>query len=138
MAKSKKGMVFGVFDSLHEGHKYFLREATARCDKLIVVVAPDAVVQKLKNRPPRDTISVRMKGVESVDQTLTVISGDDEEGAWSVLEEHRPDRIFLGYDQRALAAALRARGIPLTFISSHKPDVHKSSILKNRSQESPL
>lgn len=131
-------MVFGVFDGLHEGHRHFIREASARCKELIVVVAPDAVVQKLKNRIPRETISARMKGIQNIDPTLTVISGDDEEGAWSVLEKHHPDYIFLGYDQHALAGALRARGIPLTLLSPHKPDVHKSSILKNRSQQSPL
>lgn len=127
--KCAKGMVFGVFDGLHKGHRHFIREAAVRCDELIVVVAPDAVVQKLKNRPPRETISARMKGVESVDPALTVIPGDDEEGAWSVLEKHRPDCIFLGYDQHALAGALRARGIPLTLLSPHKPDVHKSSLI---------
>jgi len=47
------GMVFGVFDGLHQGHKHFLQAAAKRCKQLIVVVTVPAVVSVLKKHKPR-------------------------------------------------------------------------------------
>ena len=49
---NKKGMVFGVFDGLHEGHKYLLTEAAKLCDELVVVVTLDEAVATLKGHLP--------------------------------------------------------------------------------------
>jgi len=127
--KVARGMVFGVFDGLHEGHRYFLREAASGCDKLIVVVARDTAARALKKRSPKNDLALRMVSLRATDPSLTVVPGDEKEGEWSVLKENRPDRIFLGYDQTALFTALSASGIPLTFLGSYKKDTHKSSII---------
>ena len=124
-------MVFGVFDGLHEGHKYFLREAAKRCDGLIVVVAVDSIVSALKKRFPKNKLDARMHGIRAENPALTVVPGDETEGEWRVLEEYRPDRIFLGYDQTALSEALGASGITLMFLAPHKETIHKSSIIND-------
>ena len=44
----KKVMVFGTFDGLHEGHLDFFRQAREYGDYLIVAVARDVNVKKIK------------------------------------------------------------------------------------------
>src|SRR5256885_9042397 len=44
-------MATGVFDLLHPGHVYFLREARALGDELWVVVARDTTARKFKHEP---------------------------------------------------------------------------------------
>jgi len=95
----KKVMVFGVFDSLHEGHKAFLKEARSYGEYLIAVLPPDDVVKKLKNRYPKLTIAQRFEHLRGVDNVDAVIIGDAELGTWNVLENHMPQVIALGHDQ---------------------------------------
>ena len=49
----KKGLVMGCFDLLHEGHLRFLQEARSRCYYLVVGLATDGAVRRVKgdNRP---------------------------------------------------------------------------------------
>ena len=46
-------MVFGTFDGLHFGHHNFFRQARKYGDYLIVVVARDKTVKKVKKHLPR-------------------------------------------------------------------------------------
>jgi FAD synthetase len=46
-----KVMATGVFDIIHLGHLYFLKEAKKLGDELIVVVATDKTAEKLKHNP---------------------------------------------------------------------------------------
>ena len=41
-------MAFGTFDVLHPGHHFYLEQARKLGDNLVVVVARDANVKKLK------------------------------------------------------------------------------------------
>ena len=44
-------MASGTFDLLHMGHIYYLKESKKLGDKLIVVVACDETVKKMKHEP---------------------------------------------------------------------------------------
>ena len=44
-------MATGTFDILHLGHIYFLKEAKKLGDKLVVIVATDSTVRRLKHEP---------------------------------------------------------------------------------------
>lgn len=125
-------MVFGVFDGFHPGHQFFLKEAMARCEKLIVVVALPEVVEKIKKRTPLYSHAERMKAVQSFDPSLTAVPSDKEIGAWQVLKGHTPDVIFLGYDQHALGEALREIQMPFLFIDPHYPEKYKSGLLNKK------
>ncbi len=125
----KKGMVFGVFDGLHEGHKHFLSLAAKQCKKLIVVVTPSNIVEILKNHPPKYSYEERIKKIALFDPSFDVVTGDTTLGQWNVLRDHRPDMVFLGYDQKALAAELENRAVPFIFLDPHSPDKYKSSLL---------
>ena len=99
-------MVFGVFDGLHAGHKYFLTEAEKH-GELIVVVARDVEVKLLKNKTPQHDEQTRMATIREFMPEATVALGDEEQGIYAVITVHQPDMICLGHDQQALAADLQ-------------------------------
>ena len=70
----KTGMVFGVFDGLHEGHRYFLGKAKEKADNLIVVVAVPETIQILKNRGAKRTLHERMSAVKEFGTSFTVVA----------------------------------------------------------------
>ncbi len=122
-------MVFGVFDGLHEGHRFFLQSAADQCEKLMVVVARDDASSALKGRTPKHALDKRVQAIQSLNQVWTVIPGDSTQGEWSALKQHQPDMVFLGHDQHAVAEELKKMGIPFSFIDAHEPDQYKSSLL---------
>ena len=108
MRKKKTVLVFGVFDVLHDGHRFFLRAARARGAQLIVAVAPDAVVQALKEKPPRQPLAERLAAVRKEGLADTVVQGDVQINDWSILKKYKADVIALGYDQMRLEESVRA------------------------------
>lgn len=127
----KVGIVFGTFDGLHAGHSFFIEEAQKLAGRLIVVVAPDAIVKKLKNRKPMFTLSTRKRNLRETFPGLTVVSGDRDSNSWNILKKFSPEIVILGYDQKDLRRALKAYDpkIKLKIIRSHQGQTHHSSIL---------
>ena len=101
-------MVFGVFDGLHEGHKYFLNSASAY-GKIIVVVARDTSVKNLKHKSPKFSEHERIAAIRNFMPDTTVILGDEQPGTYEVVKTHRPAMICLGYDQQVLGDDLQAK-----------------------------
>lgn len=125
-------MVFGVFDGLHEGHRFFLTEAGKQAEKLVVVVAPDSATSARKGREPHHTLKERIEAVSGSFPGCIVTSGDETEGAWSPVALYKPEVIFLGYDQKALGEALMPFSIPLIVLSAHRPEEFKSSLIQEK------
>ncbi|OGS61109.1 MAG: FAD synthase [Euryarchaeota archaeon RBG_19FT_COMBO_69_17] len=90
-------MATGVFDLLHPGHVYFLREARRLGDELVVVVARDATARRFKHEPITGEAS-RLQLVESLKPVDRAILGR-EGNIYDILDELRPDVIALGFDQ---------------------------------------
>ena len=126
------GMVFGVFDGLHEGHQYFLSQAEKECRELIVVLTRPETTIYFKGKAPVHTYEKRMADIELFNPKLEIIQGDKTPGAWEVIKEYKPDIIFLGYDQEKIAQELKRINIPHIFISAHFPERYKSRILNKR------
>lgn len=122
-------LVFGVFDGFHEGHQFFLKEALKRTDELLVVVAPETAVLKLKGKKPRVSFLERARAVSEFDNRIRTIEGDDEEGSWNVLKNAQPDIVLLGYDQTGIADELKRLGVRFDFVAPHEPHIFKSSKL---------
>ena len=99
-------MVFGVFDGLHAGHRYFLNQA-AKYGKLTIVVACDASVQNLKNKTPKHSEEERMAAIHTMMPEATVVLGDERQGTYEVVKNHRPAMICLGHDQNELGKDLQ-------------------------------
>lgn len=92
-----KVMATGTFDLLHMGHIYYLREAKKLGDCLVVVVATDSTVRKLKHEPVtlQETRLSLIRELRIVDEVYLGREGD----MYAIVEEIRPDIITLGYDQ---------------------------------------
>lgn len=135
----KRVMVFGVFDSVHEGHRHFLKEAKKFGDHLIAVVTPDEVVRELKGKNPAKDIFERVAEVEGVHDVDEVIIGDEETGSWNVIRRMRPEVIVAGHDQHKLKAILKDMlddfnwFMEIETASAHEPHKYSSSIInKNK------
>ncbi len=104
----KKVMVFGVFDGLHDGHKYLLKRARSLGDYLVVVVAQNHIVEEIKGHQPRLDLAERFAHLEAQDGVDQVLIGDEDHGTWEVVKANRPDVVAFGYDQQALKADLES------------------------------
>ena len=92
-----KVMATGTFDLLHMGHIYYLKEAKKLGDKLVVVVARDSTVRKLKHEPitPEEMRLDIIKELKIVDEATL----GHEDDMYATVKEIKPDIIALGYDQ---------------------------------------
>jgi len=124
-----RGVVFGVFDGLHAGHQFFLREAAKRCDQLVVVVALTEIVELLKKHPPQYSLDERVLKIKEFNSEFLVLPSDLVLGRWSVFDKYYPEIVFLGYDQKEIAKELEKIKMPYVFLVSHHPAKYKSSIL---------
>jgi FAD synthetase len=127
--KLKKVLVFGVFDKLHDGHRFFLEEAHKLGDSLTIVVARDQSVLLHKGREPREPAATRQAALASSFPNATVLLGDEISGSWQILSEQKPDIIALGYDQNTLKKELEAYYLNHT----NKPSI--VSIIDHRGDE---
>lgn len=131
----KTVLVFGTFDGLHPGHDYFLQQAKALGDKLVVCIARDTIVERLKGQSPKRPEIERREVLAEVSSVDEVVYGDRELGSYAVLELVHPDIIALGYDQVALKLDLAQwlvahnSTIELVDIPSHHPELYKSSLV---------
>ncbi len=125
----KTGLVFGVFDGLHQGHKNFLTQAAGKCEELFVVVTVPEVVKLLKGRLPRLSYVERIKALAEFNPRLKTIPSEKTIGTWKILAEVRPDIIMLGYDQQAIARELEKIKAPHIFLKPHYSKKYKSSLL---------
>ena len=132
----KKVMLFGTFDIFHEGHKNFLKQARAYGDYLIVVVARDETVKKVKKRLPQNSEDIRLKNIKESDLADEVVLGSLE-NKYKAIEKYKPDVICLGYDQGTFTENLREKlkelGLGETKIirlEAYHPEKYKSSKLR--------
>ncbi len=109
---SLKVLAFGTFDILHPGHLAYLRQASRRAHDLVVVIARDSTVLRIKGRKPVFSERDRQKIVASLRWVSRAVLGDPIDHMKIVLKE-RPDIICLGYDQRISRKDLRKRLIGL-------------------------
>ena len=90
-------MATGTFDLLHMGHIYYLKEAKKLGDRLVVVVACDDTVRKLKHEPvtPEQLRLGLIKELQIVDEAYLGKKDD----IYAIVKEIKPDIIALGFDQ---------------------------------------
>ena len=127
-------MTGGVFDILHVGHLSSFEETQSLGDLLVVVIACDSTVRRLKNRTPINNESQRMRLVNALSIVDLAVLGDKDNFLNSV-EKINPDIIAVGYDQthntNQLREDLRLRGLQAKVIrlNSHIPGIKSSKIL---------
>ena len=118
---TKRVLVFGTFDIIHPSHLRFLLEARkcANCPdcRLVVVLARDSSIERIKGRKPIFNESQRLRllsGLRVVDYARL---GNEGTKHYDVILETDPDFIVLGYDQIQNEKPLN------NFIKEHKLSV---------------
>ena len=107
MSTSRTAMVFGTFDALHAGHRYFLQQAKKRTDRLVVSLSRDDFVRSVKGRQPEHTENERASRLREYGLADEIHLSDLNPGSYELLVKIRPDLICLGYDQDLLQKSLR-------------------------------
>lgn len=133
--KIKKLMSFGTFDGIHAGHVDFLRQCRNFGDYLMVVVARDKTVKKIKGKMPKRGEDQRKKDLEESGLADEVVLGRFD-NKYQIVEYYKPDVICLGYDQeyfiKDLPGKLKKFGLEDTEVvrlQSFHPEKYKSSLI---------
>ena len=131
-------MVFGTFDIFHKGHEDFFRQAQEFGEYLIVVVARDENVLKIKGRLPRNGEIIRQKKIVESELADKVVLGNLVD-KYKVIQGFKPGVICLGYDQRVSEDELKEKLIEFGFdktkiirLNSFHPEIYKSSKLEKQ------
>lgn len=136
--KKKTVLVFGTFDGLHEGHRFFLREARRLGDCLIASVATDEVVTEIKKHFPAYPLHERLEQLKASGLVDEAVAGDIALGNWSAIKKRKPDIVAVGYDQTTLEKKLREHlrkerlSITIVKIDSNEPDRLHSRLLRKK------
>ena len=104
----KKVLVAGSFELLHSGHLNLFKQAKELGDFLVVIVARDSSVKKMKGRPAFVAENERLEIVSAL-KTVDKARLGNLENQFLVLSEERPDVLLLGYDQVVDENALRTQ-----------------------------
>lgn len=98
----KTVLVFGTFDVIHPGHKFFLQQAALYGDKLIAIIARDEFVQKTKQKSPVHTEADRMNHIIKSGLVNDACLSDPVTGSYNVVSKFMPNVICFGHDQTRL------------------------------------
>lgn len=101
-------MIFGTFDLIHAGHLHLLRQAKKLGDRLVVIVARDETVKRVKGEAPFHPERMRREILRHLDLVDEAVLGDKKD-VYKIVRQRRPEIIALGYDQRVFVAELKTR-----------------------------
>ena len=132
----------GVFDLVHYGHIRFIEEAKklgGENSRLVVIVARDKTVERLKGRRPIIPEDQRRAVVESLKPVDEAILGYEDLSFEETIAKIKPDVIAVGYDQRSIEndvrAFIKARGLTIEVVRVGKfgrADLDSSSKIKRK------
>jgi FAD synthetase len=103
----KKVLATGVFDILHPGHLYYLRQSKKQGDYLMVLVASDQSAEK-RGKQVVFNQRERIQLVSSLKVVDRVMAGQMKVSEGETVKKFKPDVIALGFDQKIDEKKLRA------------------------------
>ena len=95
-------LVFGTFDVIHPGHRWFLQKSARHGDYLVAAVARDGFVREWKGQATITGEEARMSALLKSGLVDSAVLSDPDIRTYGVIEKVRPDVICLGHDQKAL------------------------------------
>ncbi len=107
-------LLFGTFDGIHAGHRNLFAQASAFGNSIQVIVARDATVQQVKNRPPLYAEQERLAALQR-EPYITHAQLGSLGDKYAALLLIQPAVIALGYYQEAFTERLQ------TYVSEHLP-----------------
>ncbi|MDE1870346.1 MAG: FAD synthase [Candidatus Micrarchaeota archaeon] len=136
----KTVLAFGSFDILHPGHLLYLEKARRLGDKLVVIIARDDTVKKIKGKAPFFSQEDRARMIGSlkiVDEAVVGRKLLKPHDKYKVIAKYRPAVLVFGYDQRVnlpeLKEWLRSKKIGARIVrikAREDPRKYKSSKVK--------
>ncbi len=108
--RRKVVLASGAFDLLHYGHVHYLKtakEAGGENATLVVIVARDKTVEKLKGAKPVFPEDQRRALVESLKVVDEAVLGYEDLDMPRVIEKVKPDIVALGYDEEEVEKELK-------------------------------
>lgn len=114
------GYTTGVFDLFHIGHVNVLKNAKGMCDKLIVGVSTDDLVQNVKNKSPVIPFIERCEILSSCKYVDVVIAQNDRNKT-NIQDRLKFDILFVGDDWygqenwRIMESELSKSGVRVVF-----------------------
>ena len=134
----KRVLAFGSFDVLHVGHVYFFKQAKKLGDELIVVIARDSSVRRIKGKKPFFTDVERKVIVGALKPVDRAVLGNPHD-FFTAIRRFKPQVLVLGYDQQTISLGairnkLNSLGLYSTRIVRLKPHgigKHKSSNIRS-------
>lgn len=131
----KTALIFGTFDIVHIGHLHMFMEAKEYGDELIVSVAHDDNVEKIKGARSMHSQDERKLILENIKIIDKVFKGYRDD-VYRIIKETKPDIIALGYDQKVfvdkLAEKITEFGLncQIVRLKPYYPNRFKSSKIK--------
>lgn len=128
-------MVFGTFDVLHPGHLHFFAQARRYGERLLVVLARDSTIERVKGEAPRHTEKERLLQVSRVPAVDTAVLGSKRD-QYALIRKYKPSVIALGHDQESFVEGLdeflKRNGLDsrIVRLSPYRRDMYSSSKLK--------
>jgi FAD synthetase len=98
-------LVAGSFDILHTGHIFLFQEAAKR-GEVVVVVARDSSIVKIKGKPPTIPEAQRLEIVQAIKYVSLAVLGNEGEDFLAKPLSLNPDLILLGPTQKISEATL--------------------------------
>ena len=139
MISEKIVMGFGTFDVLHPGHLFYLKALKKLADKLIVVIARDQNVEKIKGKLPHFNEQERFQAVEALGIADQVVLGHESD-FYEVIRQFKPSILGFGYDQHVNSERLKTHfpTLKMIRIADYHPEKYKSSLIKKGLQASKM
>jgi len=132
----------GVFDLLHYGHIRFLQEAKKQGgpdSRLMVIIARDETVRRLKGKAPIVPEDQRRALVEALEVVDEALLGYEEMDLGAVIEKIKPDVVAVGHDQDDIERQTRRivgeKGLKLRVVRIGRfgiEDLNSSSKIKGK------
>lgn len=133
--KFKVGYTAGVFDMFHIGHLKLLMQAKEQCERLIVAVSTDELVEQYKHKhtviPYEERVAI-VKAIRYVDEVVPQLNRDKR----AAFDKYGFDAMFVGDDWKGseifadVDAYMRKRGGQVVYLKH--TDGISSTILREK------
>ena len=133
----KTVLAFGTFDLLHPGHLSYLEQAKRLGGRLVVIVATDNNVARIKGKKPTQSEKDRLAVIRALKAVDDAFVGFEDDMIKSV-EKVMPDIVAIGFDQKPgnweMKSIFAGRGIRAKIVRLRplEGELHKSTRIKEK------